>query len=162
MADLRALLRRLGFTEAQSLLQSGNLVFRSSAKATSRLERALEAATARHLNLQTDIFVRTAAEWTAIVSRNPFRKEAAHDPGHLLMMCLKDAPAAADVSALQATIAGRETASVDGRHAYIVYPDGIGNSRLTHARIEKELGTHATGRNWNTVLKLAAASSASG
>jgi uncharacterized protein (DUF1697 family) len=34
--------------------------------------------------------------------------------------------------------------------------DGIGRSRLTSALIEKKLGTRGTGRNWNTVLKLAA------
>jgi uncharacterized protein (DUF1697 family) len=38
--------------------------------------------------------------------------------------------------------------------AYIVYPDGIGRSRLTNQLIEKMLGTRGTGRNWNTVLKL--------
>jgi uncharacterized protein (DUF1697 family) len=43
---------------------------------------------------------------------------------------------------------------VEGRHAYIVYPNGIGRSRLTNALIEKKLRTRGTGRNWNTVLKL--------
>jgi uncharacterized protein (DUF1697 family) len=37
-----------------------------------------------------------------------------------------------------------------------VYPDGIGTSKLTIGVIEKHLGTRATGRNWNTVLKMAA------
>lgn len=44
---------------------------------------------------------------------------------------------------------------MQGRHAYIVYPDGIGRSKLTTALIEKHLGTRVTGRNWNTVRKLA-------
>jgi uncharacterized protein (DUF1697 family) len=44
-----------------------------------------------------------------------------------------------------------------GKQLYIVYPDGIGRSRLTVALIEKKLGTRGTGRNWNTALKLAAA-----
>ena len=39
-------------------------------------------------------------------------------------------------------------------HAYIVYPNGIGRSRLTNTLIERTLGTRGTGRNWNTVLKL--------
>jgi uncharacterized protein (DUF1697 family) len=42
----------------------------------------------------------------------------------------------------------------EGRQAYIVYPNGIGRSRLTNALIEKKLRTRGTGRNWNTVLKL--------
>ena len=58
--------------------------------------------------------------------------------------------------ALQAAITGPEVVRADGAHAYIIYPDGVGRSRLTHALIERKLGTRGTGRNWNTVLKLAA------
>jgi uncharacterized protein (DUF1697 family) len=46
--------------------------------------------------------------------------------------------------------------SQQGRQAYIVYPNGIGRSRLTNSVIEKKLGSSGTARNWNTVLKLAA------
>jgi uncharacterized protein (DUF1697 family) len=75
-------------------------------------------------------------------------------------MCLKDAPAAAAVRALQAAITGRETVRTWGAHAYLVYPDGVGRSRLTIALIERTLGSRGTGRNWNTVLKLEAATQA--
>ena len=156
MADLRDLLTGLGFTDARSLLQSGNLVFRGGNRTGARLERLLEAEAKKRLALETDFFVRTAQEWKAIVSRNPFRAEAERDPGHLLVLFLKDTPGAQDVQALEAAITGREVVRADGAHAYIVYPDGIGRSRLTHALIERKLGTRGTGRNWNTVLKLAA------
>ena len=43
-----------------------------------------------------------------------------------------------------------------GRELYIVYPAGIGTSRLTGKVIESKLGTRGTARNWNTVSKLAA------
>jgi len=56
----------------------------------------------------------------------------------------------------QAAIAGPEMVRADGRHLYIVYPDGIGRSRLTNALFEKKLGIRGTARNWNTVLKIAA------
>ena len=49
-----------------------------------------------------------------------------------------------------------EIVRVDGKHADIVYPTGIGRSRLTNTVVEKKLGTASTARNWNTVLKLAA------
>ena len=110
---------------------------------------------AKRLGLQTDFFVRSAKEWKGVVADNPFSKEAARDPGHLVVMALKDAPKDADVKALQAAITGREVVRAGGKHLYIVYPDGIGRSRLTNAVIDKQLGTRGTGRNWNTVLKLA-------
>ncbi len=156
MADLRALLAELGLAEPRSLLQSGNLLFRSEGRTAAELESLLATETAKRLGLKTDFFVRTAAEWDAVVASNPFPREAESDPGHLVVMALKAAPEAAAVAALQATIVGRETVRAVGRQAYLVYPDGIGESKLTIQRIEKALGTRGTGRNWNTTLKLQA------
>lgn len=156
MADLRAMLEGLGFTDVRSLLQSGNLMFHGRAQAGAALERKLELEARRRLDLETDFHVRTAAEWQSIIARNPFPEAARRDPGHLLMMCFKDAPAAKDVRALQAAIKDREVVRAVGRQAYVVYPDGVGGSRLTTALIDKTLGLRGTARNWNTVLKLGA------
>lgn len=156
MADLKALLAELGMANPQSLLQSGNLIFESPARATAPLENLLEAAAARKLGLQTDFFVRTGAEWQQVIADNPFPAEAKLDPGHTVLMCLKAAPPPAAVKALRDAIKGREVVQVKARHAYFLYPDGMGTSKLTLALIEKKLGTTGTARNWNTVLKLGA------
>jgi uncharacterized protein (DUF1697 family) len=155
MSDLRGLLARLGLKDAQSLLQSGNLVFRSDAR-TGDLERLLEAEADKRLGLRTEFFVRTAEEWKALIARNPFHAAAESDPSHFVVVFLKDAPDAKRVGALQAAITGPERVLSEGRQAYITYPAGIGNSRLNAGVIDRALGTRGTGRNWNTVLKLGA------
>jgi uncharacterized protein (DUF1697 family) len=160
MTDLRELLTRIGMQNVQTLLQSGNVVFRSEARPAAELERLIEGAAAKQLALATDVLVRSAKEWKAIIAENPFPKEATRDPSHLLAVVLKAAPDRAKVKALQDAITGREIVDVHGPCAYIVYPDGIGRSRLTSAVIEKNLATRGTGRNWNTVLKLAALAAA--
>jgi uncharacterized protein (DUF1697 family) len=156
MSDLRDLLTQLGFESARSLLQSGNLIFRCGAHRSSGLESSLEAEAEKRLDLHADFLIRSAKEWREVVARNPFRKEAGRDPSHLVVMFLKAAANAKDVKALQAAIAGAEIVRADGKHLYIVYPDGIGRSRLTNALLEKKLGIRGTARNWNTVLKIAA------
>jgi uncharacterized protein (DUF1697 family) len=155
MADLRDLLVELGFDGVESLLQSGNLAFQSRGRTTDGIERLLEAETAKRLGLQTDYFVRTASEVNDLVANNPFGDEAKRDPGHLVAMFLKNAPAAKHVGALENAIPGMEKIRVAGRTAYIVYPNGIGRSKVTNALIDRKLQTRGTGRNWNTVLKLA-------
>ena len=135
MADLRELLVGLGFTDAQTLLQSGNVVFSGGNKSTTALEQTLERAAARELGLTTDFFVRTATEWRAIIDSNPFPQEAKSDPSHLVAVIVKDDVAAADVTALQKAIVGREIVRAKDRCAYIVYPDGIGRSKLTSVLI---------------------------
>jgi uncharacterized protein (DUF1697 family) len=153
MADLRAMMTALGLADPQTLLQSGNIVFRSDSS-PAELEVQLEKAARKRLGLQTEFFVRTAKEWCTIIDGNPFPKEAKADPSHLLAVVLKDDVDAASVAALQQAITGREVVRAKGRCLYVVYRDGIGRSRLTSALIEKRLGTRGTGRNWNTVLKL--------
>src|SRR5688500_4652309 len=144
MSDLRAMLEKIGMQEPRTLLLSGNVVFKSASGSIGTLERMLEAASTKHLGVTTEYFVRSAREWQAIIDANPFPEEAKRDPGHLLLMCLRDAPAAAPVAALQAAIKGREVVKAAGRHAYFVYPDGIGRSKLTIKVIEKALGTRGT------------------
>ena len=158
MSDLRDLCGNLGLVGATSLLQSGNLVFQSNRLTGAALEKLLEEETARRLNISADYLVRSAAEWRKIIARNPFPKEAENDPAHLLVMFLKTAPPANSVDALRSAIQGPEVICSDGKQLYIVYPAGIGRSKLTGALIEKNVGSRGTGRNWNTVLKLAALS----
>jgi uncharacterized protein (DUF1697 family) len=156
MADLRALLADLGFHDAQTLLNSGNAVFCSKNKTGAALEQLLEAEFAKRAGRPTDFFVRTAEEWKSIIARNPMTDEARRDPGHLLLVALKRAPSTQEVDTLRAAIVGPEVVEADGKQAYIYYPAGVGQSKLTAKLIEKKLGTPGTGRNWNTVLKLAA------
>lgn len=155
MADLRGMLVALGMEDPKTLLQSGNVVFRSGTSSSTKLEALLESAAAKRLKVATDFFVRSDKEWHAIIAANPFPKEAKSDPGRLIVMCLKNATDRAAVDALQKAIKGREVVRANGREAYITYPDGQGRSKLTIAMIERYLGTRGTARNWNTVLKLA-------
>jgi uncharacterized protein (DUF1697 family) len=145
-----------GFEAARTALQSGNLVFSAPPAKAAAIEGALESAAAKQLHLQTDVIVRTAEEWRRIIEANPFPAEADRDPSHLLVMPLKRAAKPDDVRALQAAIKGREMVRAVGAQFYLVYPDGIGRSKLTAAVIEKAIGTRGTARNWNTVLKLQA------
>ena len=156
MSELRATLVKLGFADAKTLLQSGNVVFASDERSAPRLERLLEAATEKNHKMQVDYMVRSAKEWSAIVAANPYPKEAKSDPGHLVVLALKAAPNEGAEAALRGAIKGREIVRVIGKNAYLYYPDGIGVSKLTPAIIEKHLGRRGTARNWNTVLKLLA------
>lgn len=156
MSSLRDLVTGLGFSNVQTLLQSGNIIFRGEARKANDLERLLESRARAQLGLDTDFFIRSAKDWKFVIERNPFPDEAKRDPGHLVVMFLKDRPAAKSLAALRACICVPEVVGIEGKQAYIVYPAGIGRSRLTNAIIEAKLGTRGTGRNWNTILKIAA------
>lgn len=155
MSELREMAAGVGLEAPRTLLQSGNLVFRS-AETASALEKRLEAAFAARFGFVSDFLVRTAAEWARIIAANPFAQMAADDPSHLVIMALKARPEPSAVEALRGWIPGRERLEAAGRELYIAYPEGIGPSKLTNVAIERRLGVRGTARNWNTVAKLAA------
>lgn len=159
MADLRCFVEELGFGDVRTLLQTGNIVFTGTARTAAALERTLETESAKRLDLHAAYMIRTPKELASAIGDNPFPKEAAADPGHLIVMFLKNAPSPAAVKSLQAAIKGPELICAIRNQLYIVYPAGIGESRLTIKLIEDKLRTLGTGRNWNTIQKLAALAS---
>ncbi|MFN2613979.1 MAG: DUF1697 domain-containing protein [Actinomycetota bacterium] len=145
MADLRALGAELGFDDVATLLQSGNVVYRTSSS-SARAEAAWEQGLRDRIGLTTDVIVRTRADMQKIIESNPFPAEARKDPARLLVMMCKRAPG----SALHITGAKDEKVRAVGKDIYIVYPGGVGASRL-------KLSAKGTARNWNTVLRIARA-----
>jgi uncharacterized protein (DUF1697 family) len=156
MADLRVAVAKAGFKDVRSLLQSGNLVFDAGALTPAATEKKLEALCAKAFVVRTDVHARTPEEFEAIIAANPFAKEAKAEPGHVHVLFLREVPPVAAFAALQAAIKGPEIVRRGGRHAYMLYPDGMGESKLTPAVLARHLGTGGTARNWNTVSKLSA------
>jgi len=155
MANLRAMVTGMGFSDVRTLLQSGNLVFRGDGESAA-IEERLEADSEARFGFHADFLVRDLAEWEAVIANNPYPDEAENDPARLVVVATKSAIGADALAALRSAIKGREYAQVKDRAVYIVYPDGQGDSKLTISVIERAVGCRGTARNWNTVLKLAA------
>ena len=157
MAELQAALVAVGFADARTLLNSGNVVLRSD-RTPGALEIFLEHEAQERMGLRTDFHVRAAAEWHALIDANPLPDAAARNPSHFIVACLKSGATPAAVEALQAANPGPEIIRAEGRQLYIDYggPEAMRESKLSSALIDAKLGTRSTGRNWNTVLKLAA------
>ena len=154
MAELRTMLESMGFFDVKTLLQSGNAVFRGPAKPPAKLEQQLEAAMTKHFGMSCDYHVRTAAELREAIDANPFKAEAKKEPSRVLLTFFRAPLDQAAVKAAQAAIDGPELVRCDGRHLYMYYPNGQGASKAG-AVVGKILKANGTGRNWNTVLKLA-------
>ena len=155
MAALRALAETHSLGDPRTLLQSGNLVFFSEGKDADELERSLEHAIKAELKVETQVCVRSASQWSALVAANPFPKEAKTDPAHLLLVAFKTPPKPSGPEKIAEVYDGPERIAVARGHAFIVFPEGMGRSKLTPALLGRHLGV-GTGRNWNTVLKIEA------
>src|SRR5882672_6046088 len=84
MADLRALVERLGYTDVRTLLNSGNVVFtargKNAANAAARIEKALVA----DLGVMARVVVLDAGELAAAIAANPLGG-IARDPSRFLL-----------------------------------------------------------------------------
>jgi uncharacterized protein (DUF1697 family) len=156
MDALRAVYESIGLTDVRTLLQSGNVVFRSSLKNREQLVRRIMQEIERQLHLTVEVILRTSAEVASIVERGP-RLSPRADSSKLLVMFLADVPDGAAQAALlkwQKERKGPEMIEMRGPEIYLYYTDGIGRSKLSNAVIEGKLGVSGTSRNWNTLAKL--------
>lgn len=154
MPALRELLAGLGFTDVETLLQSGNAVFGAGRASPATIEGRVEDALRDHMQLDVTVMVRTYAQLASIVDGNPFATEATTDPGKLLVSFLAEEPARGRLADIDARALEPERFRLIGRELYLWCPGGVGRSRLVQALSDRKLGVAATARNWNTVTKL--------
>ena len=150
MAELRELCERLGYTEVQTLLQSGNVVLETR-KQPATVERELHKAIDEELGVDTLVIVRTRDELADVVAGKPF--EGA-DGKQLQVTFLDEELPKATAGEVEAAAAGAEQVVIRGREVYAWHPDGIQRSKLAALLASSKLGVTATARNWNTVEKL--------
>ncbi len=149
MAALVAMCVDAGFSDVRTYIASGNVVFRSQGdEATVRdaLAKRLQA----HAGKPVGVLVRSAAEMADVVRGNPFPQAA----GNRVVALFVDGPLPGDP--LQG-VTGRtaEQLALGPRALYVHYGEGMADSKL---RIP--CAAQGTGRNLNTVARLAAMAAA--
>jgi uncharacterized protein (DUF1697 family) len=154
MEALRALCESLGLEGPRTLIQSGNIVFRTNQRDLRRIAARLEQAIERGHGFRPAVVLRTLAEMRDVAARNPFGARTDLDPARLVVTFLADRPEAPARRKVLAMKTDPEELRLDGREMFIYFPLGMGRSKLPVPQIEKTLGTPGTARNWNTVRKL--------
>ncbi len=154
VAELRAMAAVMGLKNPRTLAASGNLVV-ESAKAADALEADIEAAMEKTFGLKVAAMVRTPGQWAKLIAANPFPKEAKAHPAKVVAMVMKDGIKAGGVDAVQSLCRDGEAVEAVGDDLFFWFPHGQGESEIFKKATPRMLGM-GTGRNWNTVLKLAA------
>jgi uncharacterized protein (DUF1697 family) len=154
MDALRALYEFLKLRDAQTYVQSGNVIFSTDERDISRLAKRIEDGIERKCGFRPNVILRTAAEMKDVIARNPFGKRRGIEPGKLLVSFLASDPGEEARKKLRQMKCDPEELRVEGREVYIYFPNGMGRSKLPWAGLDKMLKTPATGRNWNSVTKM--------
>jgi len=149
MPSLKASLEDLGHEDVVTYIQSGNVVFRSASKDPAK---EIEERIAEDFGVPVTVIIRTPAELRKIVKANPFPKVKEAKKVHVVF--LRDKPAKAAAEGLTPDRSPGDELVLKGRDLYVHYSSGQAKTKITNDWLEKTLGTRATSRNWNTVLKL--------
>ena len=152
MADLRALLGTLGYTEVSTLLNSGNAVFGSASGTTAAHAKRIRAAVHAQLGVDALVIVKSAKEVGAIVAGNALTTVST-DSSRLLVAMVDSAAALAAVQTMAAQDWGDEAIHVGKDAAYLWCANGILESKAAVALL-KGLSHSGTTRNWATMEKL--------
>ncbi|MFL6162002.1 MAG: DUF1697 domain-containing protein [Jatrophihabitantaceae bacterium] len=159
MADLRALLADLGYTNPRTLLNSGNAVFGCPKALVGDAAATIEAMIAERLGVRCAVMTRSGTELAAVVRNNPLA-EVATEPARYLVGFLSRPLDEAVVAELHSQDFGAEQLRVLGSEVYLWCAAGIAESVLPKLAWSK-FSVDVTTRNWNTVLKLAELAGAS-
>ncbi len=151
MTELKAICEAEGFEAVRTYIASGNVVFRSD-RTEAQVKAALEASLHAYAGKPIGVMVRTAAEMAQVLADNPFPDAALN---RCLAIFLDHAPAADALESVSNRL--DEELKPGTREIYIHYGAGIGTSKL-----KVPAARTGTGRNMNTVAKLAAMAAEAG
>ena len=149
MADLKALLERLGYGSVRTHLRSGNALFTAGGDAES-VAAAIERGMGEELGLPAAVIVRTAGQLREVVERNPLE---VRDPARFAVVFLARPPDREELESIDPAAYAPEEMRVGERELYVYFPDGLRRPRLP-SLLEKRSAGPATMRNWNTVTRL--------
>jgi len=150
MKDLAAIFTGAGAKDVRTFINSGNVLFSSPASAVAAIGKKARSAIEKKFGFEAPIVFRSGAELAKVVRANPFA-----DEDHVHVTFLADKPKKASVALLEPKRHASESLVAKGRELYLHLPNGVGQTKLIAAFIDKTLATIGTTRNFRTVTKLA-------
>jgi uncharacterized protein (DUF1697 family) len=155
MDTLRRLFESLGFSEVETFIASGNVVFKTRTRNSKALESKIEQKLRQSLGYDVAVFVRTGAELARIVRYEPFpdskRDDALIARNVIFLADALDRELAKKVKALK-TVA--DEFRIRGRETYWLRRRMPGTPFST-VPLERVIGRRFTIRSSNTVKKIA-------
>lgn len=157
MDELRRLFESLGFSNVETFIASGNVIFDTKSKNTKALEQKIETRLRQSLGYEVVTFVRTLSEVADISIYKPFDGSTLDGEGHTVHVgFLNEDPSVEASRKLLALSCEADSFHVQGREVYWLRCGSFSDSEFSGALLEKTLGVRATFRNSNTVRRIAA------
>jgi uncharacterized protein (DUF1697 family) len=156
METLRQLFESLGFSDVETFIASGNILFQTTSLDTLELETRIAAGLQNALGYEVTPFLRTEAELAAIASHQAFPQSLVNAAAAFNIAFLSaplDEQAKQKLMALTSAI---DRFTTQERQVYWLCQHIQSQSTFSNAVLERKLGVKSTLRGVNTIHKLAA------
>lgn len=154
MSDLKILFEDLSFTNVETYIQSGNVLFKSSTTNKKIIGNKIEKGIVGKFSYQVQIIIKTQDELGYALKNNPFLKDKTNDAERIYFTFLSEIPLADKMQKLKEVDCSPEKYIIDGATIYLFFPKGYGKAKLNNNFFEKKLNVFATTRNYKTVKTL--------
>ena len=156
MADLRSLFEELGYTNVETYIQSGNVVYDIYKSENSpESARRIQDVVLEKFGYEVPVIVVTATDLQIAVDLNPYFQANPDDISKYHLTLFSDFPEKEKVDAIAEIDFTPDEFVITGKQVFIRCERKYHESKLTNNFFEKKLGVQATTRNWKTVMKLA-------
>lgn len=155
MGHLQKLFEMIDVRNVETFIASGNVVFDSTSRSISALERRIESHLQSELGYEVSTFIRTIKELNEIVSHRAFAESELNAEGNLLYISFTDpVPTAQAIAKLLRLTDDVNAFHVHAREVYWLRRTKLAKRGFVQPPIEKALGRPATIRNITTIRKI--------
>jgi uncharacterized protein (DUF1697 family) len=154
MDALRRSFETLGFMEVKTYIQSGNVVFKAAKSLPDKLSKRIENKLESDFGFAVPVVTRAAEEIGRAIEGNPFFGKHGIDETKLHVMFLSATPAADALKKLTEFAIAPERAQRLEKEIHLYLPNGVAESKLMKAPLDRILSVRTTTRNWKTVHAL--------
>ncbi len=156
MDYLRTLFQSIGFSNVETFIASGNVIFDSRSNNTKDLERKIEDSLQKKLGYEVTAFIRSIPELSAVANYKPFKDSELKAEGSTLYIGFTaERPSEKSKKTLLSFTTEVDEFQVYGREVYWLCRKKFSESDFSGTLLEKTLGMKATLRNSSTVKKIA-------
>jgi uncharacterized protein (DUF1697 family) len=154
MSALKTLFEDLKFTNVQTYIQSGNVMFDSKVTNLKRLKIKIENRIKETCGFDVEVIVKTPDELRDALENNPFLKSKKNNDEGIYFTFLSGKPLIDNIKKLTEVDYKPEEYTIKEDVIYLNFPKGYGKSKMNNNFLEKKLKVNATTRNYKTVKAL--------
>lgn len=154
MADLRAAFEAEGFSNVETVVSSGNVLFDHPERPDEGLEEKLALMLHDRFGFDSVALVRSRDALARAIAENPFAADGEEQFVHTLF--LDSQPDAESFARLDRERTGPERIAIGDRALHIDYCAGVGESKLVGAFIERRLHARGSARNLRSMKRILA------